>query len=126
MPRQALVFGGLVAMLLSLSACNREVSVSTDGGKAEVGAGPLFVDKEQLSREVRGQLTKQLGDRAGPVICPGNLKPFTGETTTCTMSGPDGTYDVTVTITQVDWSGMGNFGVGNALFDAKVADKPNP
>lgn len=125
MPKSALMLGGLVAVSLSVAACDREVGLSTDDGKAEVSAGPLYVDQEQLSTEVRDQLTKKLGTQAGPVSCPANLKPFTGETTTCTLTAPDGTYDVAVTITKVDWTGFGNFGVGNAVFDAKVADKPN-
>ncbi len=118
--------GVVVAISLLTVGCGKEVSVSTDGGQASVSAGPLIVDKQQLSAEVEAQLTKKLGTQASPVTCPEDLEPDIGATTTCSMSAPDGTYAVTVTVTKVDWTGFGNFGVGNAIFDAKVADKPNP
>lgn len=107
----------IVASTLCVPACGNDVGMST---------GPLYVDRKQLSTEVQAQVTEKLGREAPPVSCPGNLEPDVGATVTCTMSGPDGSRDVTVTVTAVDWTGMGNFGVGNAQFDAKVADKPNP
>lgn len=114
-----------VAASLSLAACNDKSSVSTDNGNISAEAGPLAVDKDQLTHEVHAQLTQKMGKQAPPVTCPDDLKAEVGATTTCTMDGGDGTYDVTVTVTKVDWTGFGNFGVGNAEFDAKVADQPH-
>ena len=42
------------------------------------------------------------------------------------MKAPKGSYNVTVTITKLDEGVAGNFTTGNAIFDAKVADQPNP
>lgn len=120
------VIGLVGAASLLLAACSSKVDVSTDNGNASASAGPLAVAKDLLSAEVQAQLTKKLGKQSSPVTCPEDLDADVGATTTCTMNDPKGTYNVTVTVTKVDWDGFGNFGVGNAVFDAKVADQPNP
>lgn len=103
----------IAAASLLLAAC----SVST---------GTLTIDKDLLSAEVQAQLTKELGTQAPTIDCPDDLEPTVGATTTCLMSAPEGTYNVTVTITKLDPGAAGNYQMGNAIFDVKVADKPNP
>lgn len=114
----------LAATSLLLTGCNDKASVSTDNGKVSAEAGPLEVDKDRLSSDVQSQLNQQLGERVPMVTCPNNLAADVGATTTCTMNRPDGVYNITVTVTKVDWTGFGNFGVGNAEFDTQVADQP--
>lgn len=96
------------------------------GGNVKAGHGALGVDKALLSTEVQAQLTKKLGRPSSPVTCPEDLDVWIGSTTTCLMTTPNGTYNVTVTVTNTNWDGTGNFGVGNAIFDTKIADQPNP
>lgn len=86
----------------------------------------LMIDKDLLAAEVQTQLTQQLDSQAPPISCPNDLEPKVGATTTCLMSAPSGTYNVTVTITKLDPGAAGNYQTGNAIFDAKLADKPNP
>jgi len=107
--------GVIAATSLLLAACTGSVTNK-----------PMVVDKDLLSAEVQAQLTKKLGEQAPTIDCPDDLEAEVGATATCLMRAPKGTYNVTVTVTGVDWSGYGNFGVGNALFDTKVADQPNP
>lgn len=121
----AVVAGFVAAASLTLAACNRNAGVSADHGEISANIGPLVVDKDELASEVQAQLKKKLGEQT-TVNCPQDLDPEVGATTTCTMSGSKGTYDVTVTVTEVEWTGSGNFGVGNAHFDTQVADTPNP
>lgn len=114
--------GVVAATSLLLGACGQKATVSNDSDAVDANS----VDKVLLSAEVQAQLTKQLGKQSPPINCLRNLDSYVGATTTCLMSAPDGTYDVTVTVTKVEWTGFGNFGVGNAVFDTTVADKPNP
>lgn len=94
----------------------------------------MTVDKDVLESQVRSKVTKDVGEHAPPINCPDELDAIVGATTTCTMTGPKGTYDITVTVTSMDWGDVllddgspGNVdNVGNAFFDVKVADKPNP
>ena len=116
MSRSATLPAGVVAATsLLLAACS-----------ASVTNKPMVVDKDLLSAQVQAQLTKKLGEQSPPINCPDGLAADVGATTTCLMKATKATYNVTVTVTGVDWSGYGNFGVGNALFDTKVADQPNP
>ncbi len=117
--------GFVAAASLLLAACNGKTGISADNGSVSAEAGALVVDKGQLSSDVQAQLTQKLGKPVPTVNCPDDLDPDVGATTTCTMTDPTGIYDVTVTVTTVDWTGFGNFGVGNAQFDVKVADKPH-
>jgi hypothetical protein len=109
------VMGVVAATSLLLAACS-----------ASVTNKPMVVDKDLLSAQVQAQLTKKLGEQAPPISCPDDLAADVGATTTCLMTAPKGTYNVTVTVTDLKWTGFGNFGVGNAIFDTKVADQPNP
>jgi hypothetical protein len=92
----------------------------------------MTVNDDVLQSQVRAQLTKQLGEQAPPVFCPDQLTADPGAKTTCTMTGPKGTYDITVTVTSMEYGDVilddgspGNVDdVGNAKFDIKVADKP--
>lgn len=124
-PAFGVVLGFVAATSLLLTACNREVQVSTDNGQVEASSGPLVVAKDLLSTEVQAQLTKKQGQQSPPVNCPNDLDAAEGAATTCLLKAPDGVYNVTVTVTKLDWTGFGNFGVGNAIFDTKVADRPN-
>lgn len=114
MSKAAIVSAGLiVSASFLLSACT-------------VSTGPGGVDKDLLSAEVQARLTKQFGQQAPPVSCPDQLVAEVGKTTTCSMKTDEGTYDITVKATEVDFGEPGNFDNGNVSFDVDVADKPNP
>ena len=105
--------GVITAVAFSLTGCTFTI-------------GPDLIDKDLLSAEVQAQLTKERSEQAPTIICPKDLEAAVGATTTCTMKAPKGSYNVTVTITKLDEGVAGNFATGNAIFDAKVADQPNP
>lgn len=116
MSRSAIRPAGVVtATALFLVACTVHVEDKTEA-----------VDKDLLSAEVQAQLTKQLGTQAPTIDCPEDLTAAVGATTTCLMRAPKGTYNVTVTVTKLDGGAAGNYDMGNAIFDTKVADQPNP
>ena len=127
------VVGFVVAASMVLPACT--VGASTREGPRPGDANPVgdwdALDRDVLEAQVRSQLTKKNGQQAPPITCPDELDARIGAKTTCTMTGPEGTYSVTVTVTRVDWGNtvlddgtLGNFVAGNAEFDAIVADKP--
>lgn len=107
--------GIIAAAVLSLAACG--VSFTNE---------PDMIDKDLLSAQVQAQLTKERSEQAPTIDCPADLKPVVGATTTCLMKAPRGTYNVTVAITKLQPGEAGNYNTGNAIFDAKVADQPNP
>jgi hypothetical protein len=120
------VVGLVAAAMWPLAACNSDAEV-------DVG-GPMTVNNDVLESQVRAKVAKDLGGQAPPVNCPNELDARRGATTICTMTRPDGTYNITVTVTEMDWGDVilddgspGNVDdTGNARFDVKVADKPNP
>lgn len=95
-------------------------------GACTVSTQRLMIDKDLLAAEVQTQLTQKLNSQAPAISCPDDLEPKVGATTTCLMSAPSGTYNLTVTVTKLDPGAAGNYQTGNAIFDAKLADKPNP
>ena len=97
----------VVATSLAIGACSASVSVGTK-----------TIAKDELQTEVQSQLSKTVGKQAPAITCPGDLDAEVNATTTCTMTGSDGAYDVAVTVTAVD--------AGTAKFDVQVADQPNP
>ena len=105
--------GVIAAVAFSLTGCT-------------VTSGPYLIDKDLLSAQVQAQLTKERSEQAPTIDCPNDLEAAVGAMTTCLMKAPRGTYNVTVTITKLDEGVAGNFAGGNAIFDAKVADQPNP
>ena len=116
MSRSAILPVGVVAATsLVLAACT-----------VHVNDRPMVIDKDLLSAQVQAQLTKELGTQAPTIDCPDDLKPDVGATTTCLMRAPKGTYNVTVTVTKLEPGAAGNYDMGNAIFDTKVADEPNP
>lgn len=109
--------GVAAGAMLSLTACNNSFTIDTT---------QMVIDKDLLSAEVQAQLTKKLGKQAPTIDCPEALAATVGATTTCLMGAPDGNYNVTVTVTELQPGAAGNYDTGNAVFDAQVADKPNP
>lgn len=107
--------GALAAAVSGLVACSFNYSSGTNS-----------IDKDLLAAQVQAQLTKELGKQAPTIVCPDNLEPKVGATTTCVMSDPRGNYDVTVTVTKLDPGAAGNYASGNAIFDTKVAGQPSP
>ena len=86
-----------------------------------------------LESQVQSQLAKNVGQPVPPISCPDELDAEVGAHTVCTFTGAEGTFNVTVTVTNIEWGNVilddgapGNFVSGNAEFDIKVADKPNP
>ena len=104
--RSALLISSVAAASLALAACGGSVSVGTQ-----------TVNQDELQTNVQEQLTKTVGKQAPPISCPDTLKAEVGATTTCTLTDSTGTYNVTVKVTSVDG--------GTALFDIRVAGKPN-
>ena len=104
--RVATTLGCLAATSLVLAACSGSVNVGTK-----------TIPKDELQTTVQSQLSKTVGKAAPLITCPGDLEAKVDASTTCTMAGSDGTYDVAVKVTSVDG--------GTANFDIHVADKPN-
>ena len=119
------VIGFVAATSLLFAACGNDNKLTVDNGQITASYKPAVVGKDLLSAEVQAQLTKKQGQPSPPVTCPNDLHATEGASTSCFMKAPDGVYNVTVTVTKLDWTGFGNFGVGNAIFDTKVADRPN-
>ena len=122
----------MAAASLSLAACS--VGVEKDNcGPVKSKTGWNGLDKCVLESQVQSQVAKQLGRSAPLVSCPDELDADPGASTVCTFTDAKGTFDVTVTVTSIDWGKViledgspGNFVSGNAELDVKVADKPNP
>ena len=105
--RAATTLAGIAATSLVLASCSASVNVGTK-----------TIPKDELQTTVQTQLSKTVGKPAPPIICPGDLDAKVDATTTCTMTGSAGTYDVAVKVTSVDGD--------KANFDIHVADEPNP
>ena len=128
------VVGFLAATSLLLSACSATTQTATETCDQPASGGEWNrLDKCVLESQVQSQLSKQVGQQVPPITCPDEIDAEIGATTTCTFTGAEGTFNVTVTVTRVEWGEMipdgnspGNFVSGNAEFDLKVADKPNP
>lgn len=124
---------GIIATApLLLAACNVKTQTYTDNcGPVEPKAGWNGLDKCVLESQVQSQLAKQLGQSVPPVSCPDELDANPGAQTVCTFTNTEGTFDVTVTVTSIDWGKVimddgtpGNFVSGNAELNLDVADKP--
>ncbi|PEG42077.1 hypothetical protein CQY20_03620 [Mycolicibacterium agri] len=76
----------------------------------------VSVDKDDLAKEISGQLEKQVGRAPESVECPENLKGEVGATTRCMLHDGGETYGVNVNVTKVDGSDVN--------FDLKVDDQP--
>lgn len=128
------VLGIIVATSPFLAACSVKTQESTEScGPVEPKAGWNGLDQCVLESQVQSQLAKQVGQSVPPISCPDELDAEVGASTVCTFTGAEGTFNVTVTVTSIDWGKVilddgspGNFVSGNAEFDLKVADKPNP
>ena len=127
------VIGIIAATSLSLTACSVKTQMVTEScGPVQKKASWDGLDRCVLESQVRSQLAKKVGHSVTPVSCPDPLKAEVGSSTICTFTGAEGTSNVTVTVTSIDWGEMilddgspGNFVSGNAEFDLTVADKPN-
>ena len=104
--------------VVSALGCIAAASLVLGACSADVGVGTKTLGKDELQTEVQSQLSKSVGKPAPPITCPGDLDAKVDATTTCTMTGSDGTYDVAVKVTSLDG--------GTANFDIQVADHPNP
>lgn len=124
----------IVAASPLLAACSAPTQESNQGCGPVVPNGEWDgLDRCVLESQVQSQLAKQVGQSVPPITCPNELDANLGASTVCTFTGAEGTFNVTVTITDIDWGkttlddgSPGNFVSGNARFDLKVADKPNP
>jgi hypothetical protein len=128
------VLGVIVAISPLLAACSVKTQESTEScGPVEPKGAWDGLDKCVLESQVQSQLAKEVGQSVPPISCPDELDANLGASTVCTFTGAEGTFNVTVTVTSIDWGKVvmddgspGNFVSGNAEFDLKVADKPNP
>jgi hypothetical protein len=126
--------GFIAGTSLLLAACGATFETVTETCDQPVSGGAWNrLDKCVLESQVQSQLSKEVGQQVPPITCPDEIDAEVGATTTCTFTGAEGTFNVTVTVTDVQWGEMtlgdnspGNFSSGNAEFDLKVADKPNP
>lgn len=87
------------------------------GCSGEVSIGNNSVDKDKVAEQISAQLTEQVGTIPDSVECPDNLDAKVGATLTCTLTHEGVSYDVDVTVTQVDDD-------NNVKFDIQVADEP--
>ncbi|CAN1503052.1 Domain of unknown function DUF4333 [Mycobacteriaceae bacterium] len=128
------IAGFLAATSLLLAACSATSQTVTETCDQPASGGAWNrLDKCVLESQVRSQLSTEVGRQVPPISCPDEIDADLGATTTCTFTGAEGTFNVTVTVTDVKWGDMtledgtpGNFVSGNAEFDITVADKPNP
>ena len=79
--------------------------------------GTATVDKGDVASAAEDSLEQQVGQRPD-VSCPKDLEAEVGATTRCTLTaeGLDGTYGVTVTVTEVEDD--------QASFDVQVDSEP--
>ncbi len=130
----AVALGIITAASPLVAACSVTTQESTGGCGPVVPNGAWDgLDRCVLESQVQSQLSKQVGQSVPPISCPNELDAELGANTVCTFTGAEGTFNVTVTVTNIDWGKVvmddgspGNFVSGNAEFDLKVADKPNP
>ena len=128
------VVGIIAALSLSVAGCDATSETVTETCDQPASGGAWNrLDKCVLESQVQSQLSKEVGQQVPPITCPDEIDADVGATTTCTFTGAEGTFNVTVTVTKVQWGetilddkSPGNFVSGNAEFDLKVADNPNP
>ena len=128
------VLGIVAATSTLLAACKVTTEESTQScGPIEPKGAWNALDRCVLESQVQSQLSKEVGQSVPAVSCPDELDANLGANTVCTFTGAEGTFNVTVTVTDIEWGkvimddeSQGNFVSGNAKFDLKVADKPNP
>lgn len=98
---------------------DNEVSFTIKTGEPlTVKAPPLdvYIDREDLERNVSDQLNQQLGRPPELLNCPNDLPAVLDAKVLCYLHDGPNVYDVVVTVTQVDGD--------NVLFDAVVAPGP--
>jgi len=138
MPRSVFRPGGvgigiIAAAPLLLAGCYASMETSTGNcGSAKSKSAWNSMDTCVLEGQVQSQVFKQLGRSVPPISCPNGLNADVGAQTVCTFTDTDGTFNVTVTVTAIDWGKTvlddgtpGNFVSGNAKLNVDVADKPN-
>ena len=94
-----------IVLVSALAGCGESVSV---------GSKTLY--KSEVEKNVREQLTRQVGQQAPPIKCPDDLESKVGARMTCSLSDGRTTYDVAIKVTKT--------GGGRATFDIKVANQP--
>lgn len=78
------------------------------------GCGPATLTKAAVEKGAMDALTAAVGMPSPQVTCPSDMPAVVGGTMVCAMTLTAGTYDVTVTITEVDSSGTAKFNVVTA------------
>lgn len=91
-------------LILSISAV-----LLTACGEAEVA-------KADVEQSAMKQLSASVGKESPPITCPSGLKAKTGTKLVCSMPINDKTYDVNVTVTEVEGT--------NVKYAVEVGDKP--
>jgi hypothetical protein len=76
----------------------------------------VSVDKDEVAKEIKANLTQQVGRAPDSVECPENLAGKVGTTMRCTLKDGDETYGVNVNVTKVEGT--------DVKFDIKVDDQP--
>ncbi len=81
-----------------------------------VGCGDAEVSKVDVEQGSMKQLSASVGQASPPITCPGNLKAKVGTKLVCSMPVEGKTYDVNVTVTEVEGS--------DVKYKVAVSDKP--
>ena len=74
-----------LVLLLGLAAC-----------------GDKTVNADAAATTIRDFVEQETGFRADDVECPDDVKADVGETFECTFTGPEGPYEASVEITEID------------------------
>jgi hypothetical protein len=68
-----------------------------------VGVGEKVLNKSDVERGAKEQLTATVGQAPKSISCPGDMKARVGETQSCTLTADDGTkLGTTITVTKVN------------------------
>lgn len=94
------------------------VSAAALSLSAAACGGPDTIERADLEKEVRQQLSDSVGQQAPAASCPKTLKAEVGAMTRCSMTFDDGTLGITVKVKEV--------ADGNARFDITADDKVQP
>jgi Domain of unknown function (DUF4333) len=80
----------------------RSPNGGADGGpQLEIVTEARPIARDLLARKVKEQLATQTAVRVASAVCDGDLAPTPRATQRCTVSGPDGSMTLTVTVTTV-------------------------
>jgi hypothetical protein len=98
------------------SAVLAAAAVATAAACSFSAGTSVSVDKDEVAKQIKANLTQQVGRAPDSVECPENLEGKVGTKMRCTLKDGDQTYGVNVNVTKVEGT--------DVKFDIKVDDQP--